>query len=661
VPEVLAVCRLVSGLLLVVVLPHSVFADEPHWSFVAPTHHAPPAFADAAAQSWLRTSVDAFVLDRLRAKALAPAPAADRTTLMRRLSFDLVGLPPTPQEIAAFVSDSAEDAYERLVDRLLASPRYGERWAQHWLDVVRFAESDGFEYDRLRPGMWRYRDYVIRSFNEDKPVGRFLLEQLAGDEIDPGNQELQIAAGFQRLGPVRRNAGNQEVAFSRNEVLTEMTDAVGMVVLGLTVGCARCHDHKFDDFSQTDYYRLQAFMAATHEHSIVLADAKTHADWKARSDKITKEIKRLKDQLAVASAEERERLQVVLRDVENKLPAPLPSVATVRDVAAERTAIHVLRRGLPERKGKRVEPGFPSALAATVPVKLPDDAQPSPRSVLARWLTDTKHPLTARVFVNRVWQYHFGRGLVETSNDFGVGGSRPSHPELLDYLAGEFVAQGMHLKPLHRLIVLSSTYRQGAATPAMAKKSRTIDPDNRLLWQFPRQRLSAEALRDAMLAAAGRLNLKAGGESVVVPVEKDLVNLLYDPRQWQVTHDQREHDRRSIYLLAKRNLRLPFGQVFDQPDLQTSCPRREASTHALQALELLNGDLANELAGAFAQRLRREAGPDHARQVNLAYLLTAGRPPLEAELARSLRFLEGQSLREYALAMYNLNAFLYVD
>jgi hypothetical protein len=281
--------------------------------------------------------------------------------------------------------------------------------------------------------------------------------------------------------------------------------------------------------------------------------------------------------------------------------------------------------------------------------------------MLARWLTNPKHPLTARVFVNRVWQQHFGRGLVETSNDFGVGGARPSHPELLDYLATEFTAQGMHLKPLHRLIVLSSAYRQGAATPETAKRAKAVDPDNRLLWQFPRQRLSAEAIRDAMLAAAGRLNLKAGGESVVVPVEKDLVNLLYDPRQWQVTRDRREHDRRSIYLVAKRNLRLPFGQVFDQPDLQTSCPRRESSTHALQALELLNGELANELAASFAQRLRREAGADHARQVKLAYLLTTGRQPTEAELERSVEFLESQALREYALATFNLNAFLYVE
>jgi hypothetical protein len=264
------------------------------------------------------------------------------------------------------------------------------------------------------------------------------------------------------------------------------------------------------------------------------------------------------------------------------------------------------------------------------------------------------------VFVNRVWLYHFGRGLVETPNDFGVNGSAPSHPELLDHLANEFVRQGMRLKPLHRLIVLSGTYRQASHSPD-AQAGRLKDPGNRLLWQFPRRRLSAEEIRDAMLAVAGRLNLKASGESVMVPVEKDLTDLLYDPTQWKVTVDEREHDRRSIYLLAKRNLRLPFGQAFDQPDLQTTCPRRETSTHALQALELMNGKTANRLANAFAERLRREAGLDHAKQVELAYQLTTGRAPTAAERELALEFLRDQSLREFALAMFNVNAFLYVN
>ncbi len=645
-------------LALALCMPSPAQCDAPHWSFRPRSRPAVPAFTAAADRAWVRTGVDAFILERLRAAGLRPAPEADRATLIRRLSFDLTGLPPTPAEVAAFERDPAPDAYERLVERLLASPHYGERWAQHWLDVVRFAESDGFEYDRYRPGMWRYRDYVIASLQQDKPFDRFLTEQLAGDEIEPANPLMQIAAGFHRLGPVRRNAGNQDVASSRNEVLTEMTDAVGVVFLGLTVGCARCHDHKFDDFSQVDYYRLQAFLAATHEDNRILADVKTRAAWQARTDRVKEEIKQLQRELGKAHGSAKDRLRGELEKAERRLPPPLPAICTVSHLEAQRTAIHVLKRGQPERKGKRVRSGFPSALVSARPVETPSET--APRTALARWLADPEHPLTARVFVNRFWQYHFGRGLVETPNDFGVNGAKPSHPELLDHLANEFVRGGMRLKPLHRLIVLSSTYRQASRSPE-ARAGRQKDPENRLLWRFPRRRLSAEELRDAMLAVSGRLNRKAGGESVMVPVEKDLVDLLYDRAQWKVTADEREHDRRSIYLMAKRNLRLPFGQAFDQPDLQTSCPRREASTHALQALELLNGRTANRLAEAFADRLRREAGSDPARQVELAYRLTTGRAPTPAERVRALEFLQTQPLREFALAMFNLNAFQYVN
>jgi hypothetical protein len=650
----------IPGFLWLMLLVISPAWAETHWSFRPRTAPAVPAFSDLAGRAWVWTSVDAFILDKLRSSRLQPAPAADRTTLIRRLTFDLTGLPPTPQEVDTFVKDAAPDAYERLVERLLASPHYGERWAQHWLDVVRFAESDGFEYDRYRPGMWRYRDYVIESIQQDKPFDRFVLEQIAGDEMDSPSQTLQVAAGFHRLGPVRRNAGNQEVAFSRNEVLTEMTDAVGMVFLGLTVGCARCHDHRFDDFSQEDYYRLQAFLAATHEHNKILTDDQTHKAWQKRTGQLEKEIQDLKKDLEKVKGAARAPLLQKIKEAEQALPPPLPALCTVREDPSQRNDIHVLKRGLAERKGKRIEPGFPSALASAGKVSLPTEAPKNPRIALARWLTDAEHPLTLRVFVNRVWHYHFGAGLVETPNDFGVNGSEPSHPELLDHLANEFVRQGMKPRSLHRLIVLSSTYRQASRSADM-KAGKEKDPSNRLLWQFSRRRLSAEEIRDAMLFASGQLNLKAGGESVILPAEKDLVDLLYDPAQWKVTPDPREHDRRSIYLIAKRNLRLPFGQVFDQPDLQTTCPRRERSTHALQALELLNGKTANRLADAFAAHLTRATGEDRSRQVDLAYLLTTGRLPTTAEKGRAVRFLGSQPLREFALAMFNINAFLYVD
>jgi hypothetical protein len=652
--------RIPLSALLVSMLVFSAAQAEPHWSLRPRSNPKPPQFQDREDKAWVRNPIDAFILERLRAKGLRPTSEADKATLIRRVTFDLTGLPPTPDEIAAFVKDDAPNAYEKLVDRLLASPHYGERWAQHWLDVVRFAESDGFEYDRYRPGMWRYRDYVIQAFNDDKPFDRFVQEQLAGDEIDPESRELQIAAGFHRLGPVRRNAGNADVAFSRHEVLTEMTDAVGSVFLGMTVGCARCHDHKFDAVSQEDYYRLQGFMAATQEYNLSLADARAQAEWQEKTKKIEADLKRLRGEIAKADGAGKEELQKKLHETEHTLPLPLPSICTVHNVEAERLEIYVLKRGLPEKKGKRVDAGFPSALVDEKNVDLPDNAKKHPRIALAKWLTMPEHPLTARVFVNRVWQYHFGRGLVETPNDFGVNGAAPSHPELLDYLANEFVRNGMHLKPLHRLIVLSSTYRQGSRSPD-AKTNREKDPDDRLLWQFPRRRLSAEELRDAMLVAADRLNRKAGGESVIVPADLDLVQQLYDPSQWTVTADEKEHYRRSIYLLAKRNLRLPFGQAFDEPDRQTSCPRRETSTHALQALEMLNGKTSNRLAEAFAERLKRDAGTDHAKQVELAYRLTTGRAPTAAEKELSLAFLKEHSLREFALAVFNLNAFLYVN
>ena len=353
-------------------------------------------------------------------------------------------------------------------------------------------------------------------------------------------------------------------------------------------------------------------------------------------------------------------LEAKLKDAQARLPAPLPAICTVRNTEKERTEIFVLKRGLPERKGKKVGPGFPSVLFADTAGDLSGKDAEKPRTALAQWLTAPANPLTTRVFVNRVWQYHFGTGIVETPNDFGHNGGMPSHPKLLDHLASGFVADGMRLKPLHRRIVLSSTYRQASRSPDAAA-ARAKDPGNRLLWQFPRRRLSAEELRDAMLAATGTLNLKAGGESVVLPADSDLVNLLYDPTQWRVTADPGEHDRRSIYLIAKRNLRMPLSQAFDQPDLQTSCPRRETSTHALQALEMLNGKTSNRLAEAFAERLKRDAGSDAAKQVELAYQLATGRAPTAAEKELSLRFLKEHPLREFALAVFNLNAFLYVN
>jgi hypothetical protein len=641
--------------------------ERAHWSLQPRGRAAVPSFDEASERDWVSTPVDAFVLSKLKQRDLQPAGEADRATLIRRVTFGLTGLPPTPEEIAEFTSDTSPDAYERLVDRLLASPRYGEHWGQHWLDVVRYAESEGFEYDRHRPGAWRYRDYVIGALNDDKPYDRFVLEQLAGDEMvslplstpEDAQRGALIAAGFHRLAPVRRNAGNTDVAFSRNEVLTEMTDIIGTALLGVTLGCARCHDHMFDPIRQKDYYRMQAFLAATHEYDISLAPQSEQRTWQTRLDKVNAEIQKVKEALEQSDAATRTKLEQQLKDLEYQLPPPLETISSVHNVDAQRTPIHVLSRGDTGKPGDAVGMRVLGVLLPDGSAELPADAT-QPKTKLAEWLLQGDHPLTARVIVNRIWQYHFGSGLVRTPNDFGVNGDSPSHPELLDFLANELIDGGWRLKRIHRMILLSSTYRQSSRGQDESAAIE-FDPGNRLLWRFPRRRLQAQEIRDAMLMISGRLNSRAVGPSVMVPVEQDLVNLLYKPSQWEVTSDPAEHHRRSVYLIAKRNLRLPFMEVFDQPDFQTSCARRESSTHAPQGLELLNGELANELAEALAQRLIDEAGPDANRQVELAFLLAAGRSPTDRERRLALRFLSQQPLQEFALAMFNLNSFLYVD
>jgi len=630
-------------------------AEDPrkHWAFQPVRRPTPPDVRDAA---WLRTPVDAFVLATLEAKGWAPAPPADRAGWLRRVTFDLTGLPPTPGQVEAFEADAGPGAEGRVVDRLLESPRYGERWAQHWLDVVRFAETEGYEYDREIPDAWRFRDYVIDALNRDKPVDRFLTEQIAGDEVAPGDPQALVASAFHRLGPVRRNAGNPDIAVSRNEVLTERTDILGTAFLGLTVGCARCHNHKLEPIAQKDYYRLQAYLAATEENNVVLAPEAQRLAQAAETRRLKDELLTAQQKVRQAVGKERERLKAEAEAIEDRMPAPLPTIPGVKNDMPRRTAVHVLKRGDWENKGEPVGPRPPGVLVPADEPELPADVA-DPRTRLARWLTAPANPLTARVFVNRVWQHHFGAGLVKTVNDFGTKGDRPSHPELLDWLASSLVENGWRLKPVHRLLVLSAAYRESdESTPA----ARRDDPENRLLSHFNRRRLSAEEIRDAMLAASGRLHPKAGGPGVMVPVEADLTRLLYKPSQWQAARDPAEYDRRSVYLAAKRNLRLPFGETFDAPALLTSCARRESSTHAPQALELLNGRLSNDLAGAFAGRLRREARDDPGRAADLAFRLALGRPPTPEERALSVEFLREQPWNEFALAVFNLNGFLYV-
>ncbi len=641
--------------------------ERNQWEFQPRKDPPAPPFTDAAAKAWIKTPVDAFILTGLRKAGLKPAPAADRATLIRRVTFDLTGLPPTPEEIAAFAADQSPRAWEKVVDRLLASPHYGEQWGRHWLDVVRFAESDGYEYDMHRPDAWRYRDYVVDSFNQDKPYDAFVKEQLAGDEMDASNKTYLVASGFNRLGPLRKNAGNQDVASSHNEVLTEMTNIVGAAFLGVTVGCARCHDHKFDPFRQSDYYRLQAHFAQLQPNDIVLASQQEQDAWKAKAAPVEQKKRQLQMQLRRAPDGEKAKLEAELDALDDAMPPPLESIYSALDDPAKASPIKVLFHG------DYLNP-VSTVGVRTLGILLPDGTpeaplqEEKPRLKLAQWIADPANPLPARVMVNRVWQYHFGRGIVATPNDFGLMGSRPSNPELLDWLASRFVEGGWKLKPIHRMILLSSAYRQSSISP-IEKIAAEKDSDDALLWKFNHRRLEAEEIRDAMLAVSARLSLKAGGPSFMVPIDPDLALMLKRPQYWAPTRDKSEYNRRTLYMIYKRNLRLPFEEVFDAPDTLLSCARREQSTHAPQALELLNGQTSNELAAAFAERLIKDR-TTAADRVDYAWLLSAGRKPTPSEKALALKFLgdapadpekAAAKVKEFALAMFNLNAFLYVN
>jgi hypothetical protein len=630
------------------------------WAFQPRKDVKPPVLAN---KSWIATPVDAFILDGLQKAGLKPAPEADRITLIRRITYDLHGVPPTPAEIDAFVHDQSPKAWEHLVDRLLASPHYGEQWGRHWLDVVRFAESDGYEYDTHRPDAYRFRDYVIQSFNNDKPYDQFVKEQLAGDEMDPQNETYLIASGFNRLGPLRKNAGNQKVAGSRNEVLTEMTNIVGAAFLGVTVGCARCHDHKFDPFRQSDYYRLMGYFAQTQPHDIIQATKEEQDAWKVTAQPVQRQITALQFKMNKAADDEKATLAMQLDDIIDKLPPALPSVYAVTDDAKDATPIFTLFHGDYLQPTSKVGA---RPLGILLPENAPEEPvdTATPRLKLANWIVDPGNPLTARVMANRIWQYHFGRGIVSTANDFGRMGGHPSNPDLLDYLANQYVGNGWHMKPIHRMILLSNAYRESSQSP-IESVAMEKDSENALLWKFNRRRLEAEEIRDSMLFVSGRLNSKLGGPSVMVPIDQDLVKMLKRPQYWVATRDKSEYDRRSIYMIYKRNLQLPFMGVFDAPDSLLSCPRREQSTHAPQALEMLNGATSNQQAEFFADRLR-EAAPDSSTRIDLAWRLAIGRLPNPKEKALSLQFLKDNPndpvrLKELALDVFNLNAFLYVN
>jgi cytochrome c553 len=612
------------------------------WAFQPLRKVQPPADP----QGWSRNPIDCFLLAAMLQHQLEPAAEADRRALLRRVTFDLTGLPPTPEEVEAFVADQSPDAWARVVDRLLASPHYGERWARHWLDVARYADTSGFEADHLYPSAWRYRDYVIRSFNADRPMDRFIQEQVAGDELWSGEADAALATGLYCVGPVLQESAMMSSQLEY-EWLTDAADTTAAAFLGLTLGCARCHDHKYDPLTQKDYYGLQAIFAASDRP---FPDKVRTLRIKSRNGLLAevplpREL--ANDPRCTLRTEEQTGFHLFHRD--------------------EPLAIHRLRRGELNKPQEQVAPAFPAVLCRPPLDRGVQTAGPTQRRAqLAHWLTTPENPLTARVLVNRVWGWHFGQGLVRTPGDFGAQGERPTHPELLDWLARDFMEHGWSLKYLHRLVLLSHAYRMSSVA---AGRGLQVDPENRLLWHFPRRRLEAEAIRDALLACAGTLNRKPFGPPVVPPLSPHELTGLFDAGgKWRVTPDRAEHTRRSVYLLVRRTFVHPLLASFDSPELMSSCPRRMQTVVPTQALALLNSPLTSEQAAALARRLLR-TGPDQPEQVvERAWQLVFGRPIHPSERKRALQFLSRhgaerreEALAELCLALFNANEFVYLD
>ncbi len=670
-----------------------------------------PSVPSAERAGSLRNPVDAFVLRRLRQQGLEAAPPAARAVLARRVFLDLTGLPPSPYQVADFVEDESPDAYERLIARLLASPHYGERWGRHWLDLARYADSSGFEHDITRPTAWRYRDYVIDAFNADKPYDRFVQEQLAGDELWPKRPDARVATAFNRHYAEEPN--QKDLLLARQETLHDITSVVGSTFLGLTFGCAQCHDHKFDPISQRDYYRLQAFFSSVnHDDALPLvADSKYEAyerrlaAWEEATAPIWREMSDLLEPLrtfttkqllhrypdfvieAVNTPAERrdsiqewmysllqtkvcgtcplepkphsdpgfwrrsrklegadaERFQELERELDrfaHLKPDEVPRGMGIYDVSPNPPPTYVLGAGLYTNPGEEVQPGFPSVLDAGVPNIVPPAGGSSTgrRSALAKWLADPANPLVARVMVNRIWHYHFGRGIVGTPSDFGLMGERPTHPELLDWLASELVDSGWSVKHVHRLILGSATYQQ-SARPAAERldRARQSDPFNKLLWRFPARRLEAEIVRDAALSVSGLLYTDIGGPSVFPPLPEGVPKPVGGWGDARVASDSH---RRTVYVFVRRNLILPLLASFDFPDTHESCAMRNRTTTAPQALSLLNGREPAEWAAAFAGRVLRIAGSDISDQVAAAYRLAYARDPDAREKDEALSFLD---------------------
>ncbi len=717
-------------------------ADRAHWAFQPVKRPPVPVISKEVIRNQSgggRTNyspLDAFLLAKLHAVGLTFSPPAAKEAQLRRVSLDLVGLPPSLAELDAFLANTSPDAWAKVVDRLLASPHYGERWGRHWLDLARYADTEGFEHDVTRPNAWRYRDYVVRSFNADKPYDRFVREQIAGDELWPADPDARIATGFNLIGPDMTDSSDQ--IQRRLNTLNDMTDATASVFLGQTMGCARCHDHKFEPIAQRDYFAMQAFFmpaAFRRETPVPTAEERTAHERassefnarpavrellaleapyreKLRAAKLAKQSPEVreahttppeqrtaaqanlafetaaavtvteKDLLAALSSADRERRKEMAEAAKKfSAPSPLPTALALASSNGVPAHAHLLNRGDYNQPRELVAAGFPEVLAGrgsrraseapASPLVTSAGASPyqsGPRAQLANWIASPENPLTARIIVNRVWQHHFGRGLVATPSEFGTHGARPSHPELLDWLASEFVAGGWSLKRLHRVVVTSEAYRQASAYEGVRVRGSEsgglsagspshppADPENRLFWRMNRLRLEGEIIRDSLLAVSGRLNAKVGGSGIFPPIPADA---LKGSKGWNTSADAREHDRRSLYIFAKRNLRFPFLEVFDAPDSNLTCPERGRSTTAPQSLTLLNAEEVLTASRAVTARLEREAKEPRER-VPLAYRLILGRQPTEREQTVAAQFLAQSPLSEFCRVLFNLNEFVY--
>jgi hypothetical protein len=687
--------------------------DRQHWAFRPVTRPPIPAVRNPA---WVKNPIDAFILAKLEGKGLAPNPPAEKHELARRLYFDLTGLPPSPKEVEDFLNDRAPTAVSDLIDRLLASPAYGEQWARHWLDLVRYAETNSYERDNPKPHVWRYRDFVIRALNQDKPFDRFVREQLAGDELDAGSMaeaaENRIATGYYRLG-IWDDEPSDPLQ-SRYDGLDDIVATTSQVFLGLTVDCARCHDHKIDPIPQRDYYRLLAFFhnisqyrnGGPSDEVPLLYSAEQKVEFERR-------LKELQDQ--------RQKVQVAMTEIERELEAKLTNPSAKADLAKamasegakllgkEKSAQYgrlrkqleglrnkqpqadralwvtedgikapdtfVLVRGNAAVKGAKVEPGFLQVLTAAPPTipAAPEGATTSGRRrVLADWLVGPSNPLTSRVTANRLWQYHFGRGIVRSPNNFGTQGDPPTHPELLDWLASELVERGWSMKAIHRLILNSNAYQMSSRGNPAALKA---DPVNDLFWRFDMRRLTGEEIRDAVLAVSGNLNPKMFGPSVYPEIPKEVLAGQSVPGRGWPTSSPQEQARRSIYVHVKRSLLLPILDSFDLAETDRSTPVRFSSTQPTQALLMLNSEFIHRQAAVFAKRLETEAGAKTEDQIKLALKLITCRTPTSAEIERGRRLIaelqsgsggspgisQEAALRTFCLMAFNLNEFVYLD